>query len=247
MRLTPLDIQSHRFPSRVRGYDKGEVDSFMRIVGEDYEAIVKENEALRETVRALESRVARMAGEESRLRETLVTAQALSEDLKQTAIREAEMRVAEAEVRAEKLLDAGHRRAARLQEEIRELRGVRSRVAEEVRSTLESHLRLVDSLLAASPEGPALSSGWIQVTASASADVVLVALPETERSEIAPAASDPTAVACAAAEPPTALACAAAEPPVAVAEPNPAPAPEAFVAAASGEDDEYLLAAPAPA
>jgi cell division initiation protein len=148
MRLTPLDLQNHRFSHRLRGYDPTEVDAFVRMVGEDYEALVRENEALRESSRALELRVAELSGREGRLRETLMTAQGLTEDLKRTAIREAEMRVAEAEVKAEKILDAAHRRVARLQEEIRELRLVRTRVTAAVRSTLETHTALLDGLLA---------------------------------------------------------------------------------------------------
>lgn len=152
MRLTPLDLQNHRFAHRMRGYDTTEVDAFVRMVAEDYEALVREGETLRETVRTLELRVAELTGQEGRLRETLVTAQTLSEDLKRTAIREAEMRVAEAEVKAEKILDAAHRRAARLQEDIRELRLLRTRVTASVRSALDTHLALLDGLLAADPD-----------------------------------------------------------------------------------------------
>ena len=58
------------------------------------------------------------------------------------------MRLSEAEVMAEKVLAASHRRAAQLAEEIRELRAVRTRVGAALRQTLESHLQLVDSLTA---------------------------------------------------------------------------------------------------
>ena len=157
MRLTPLDLQNHRFSHRLRGYDPTEVDAFVRMVGEDYEALVRENEALRETARGLELRVAELSGQEGRLRDTLMTAQVLSEDLKRTAIREAEMRVAEAEVKAEKILDAAHRRAAKLQEEIRELRMLRSRVTAAVRSTLETHTALLDGLMAEGADADGLA------------------------------------------------------------------------------------------
>ena len=150
MRLTPLDLQNHRFSHRLRGYDPTEVDAFVRMVGEDYEA-------LRETARGLELRVAELSGQEGRLRDTLMTAQVLSEDLKRTAIREAEMRVGEAEVKAEKILDAAHRRAAKLQEEIRELRMLRSRVTAAVRSTLETHTALLDGLMAEGADADGLA------------------------------------------------------------------------------------------
>jgi len=148
MRLTPLDIQNHRFSSRLRGIDAAEVESFLHLLSEDYEALLKERDSLEGQVRELAHRVEDLSRNEKALQETLVTAQNLSEDLKKTAMKEAEVLVGEAEVRAEKLLAASHRRAARLSEEIRELKAVRTRVGAALRQTLESHLQLVDSLTA---------------------------------------------------------------------------------------------------
>ena len=156
MRLTPLDLQNHRFQNRFRGYDPAEVDGFVRMVAEDYESLVRENEALRETASGLEARVAELTGQEGRLRETLVTVQTLTEDLKRTAIREAE-------VCAEKILDAAHRRAAKLEDQVRELRLVRGRVAAAVRSALETHAALLEGLLSeAEPDDQvrAAAPGW---------------------------------------------------------------------------------------
>ncbi|MEZ4330779.1 MAG: DivIVA domain-containing protein [Myxococcota bacterium] len=48
MRMTLLDIQNaHAFARRWRGYDLDEVDAFLRIVAEDYENPVRENEGMR--------------------------------------------------------------------------------------------------------------------------------------------------------------------------------------------------------
>jgi cell division initiation protein len=146
VRLTPLDIRSQRFASRLRGVDAGEVENFLHLVSEDYAALSRERDQLADKVRALEARVAELQGTERLLRDTLVTAQTLAEDLKQTAIRESEVRVSEAEVKAEKVLDAAHRRASKLSEEVRELRTLRSRLAQALRQTIETHLALVDAI-----------------------------------------------------------------------------------------------------
>ncbi len=70
----------------------------------------------------------------------------LAEDLKRTAIKEAEVMISEAELRGEKILDAAHRRAARLAEDIREMKSLRTRLSTAVRTTIETHLSLLDSL-----------------------------------------------------------------------------------------------------
>lgn len=156
MRLTPLDIQKHRFSTRWKGLDPGEVEAFMRLVAEDYEALVRENESQRERLKTLESRVEELAANEKTLQDTLVTAQAVSDDLRRTAVKESEVRVSEAELQAEKIVEAAHRQAARLKEDIREMRRLRTRVAAAIRASIETHLRLLDGLAQdAPPEGAA--------------------------------------------------------------------------------------------
>jgi cell division initiation protein len=146
VRLTPLDIRSQRFAARLRGIDAGEVENFLHLVSEDYAALSREREQLTDRVRDLEARVAELQGGEKLLRDTIVTAQSLAEDLRNTAIRESEVRISEAEVKAEKVLDAAHRRASKLGEDIRELRAMRSRLAHALRQTIETHLSLVEAI-----------------------------------------------------------------------------------------------------
>ncbi len=146
MRLTPLDIQNHRFGSRFRGLDPIEVESFLQLLAEDYEALLRERDQLADRVRSLERRVEDLSQTEKLLQDTLVTAQTLSEDLKRTAMKESEVMVSEAEVKAEKVLDAAHRRAAKLAEDIRTMRQLRGRLAAALRQTIETHLALLDTL-----------------------------------------------------------------------------------------------------
>lgn len=147
MRLTPLDIQNHRFSPRFRGVDESEVESFLKLVAEDYESLQRERDKLDERVKSIEARCEELSGNEKMLQDTLVTAQALSEDLKATAIRECESRVAEAELQAEKIMQASHRRAARLADDVRELKGMRTRLGEAIRANIETHLALLESLV----------------------------------------------------------------------------------------------------
>lgn len=146
MRMTPLDVQSHHFVTRFRGFDPDEVMAFLRIVSEDYEGLVRENESQAERILRLETRIEDLSSQEHLLKETLLSAQALTEEMTRTAERDAELRLAEVEIRAEKILDASHRRAARLEQDIREMRALRSRLAESLRSAAETHIALLETL-----------------------------------------------------------------------------------------------------
>ena len=95
MRMTPLDVQSHKFAHRLRGYDPEEVEAFLRIVSEDYEGLVLETASQADRIRRLEARLEQLAAQEDLLKETLISAQAMTEELRRTAEREAELRLAE--------------------------------------------------------------------------------------------------------------------------------------------------------
>lgn len=152
MRLTPLDIRNHHFSTRLRGLDPAEVEAFVRLIAEDYEDMIRENEAFRERVQDLEIRVEELSENEKLLQSTLVTAQQLSDDLKKTATRESEVLVSEAEVRAEKILIASHRRAAKLAQDIREMKLLRARLGTTIRAAIDTHLSLLDGLSQNDPE-----------------------------------------------------------------------------------------------
>jgi len=158
MRMTPLDVQSHQFASRFRGCDPDEVATFLRIVSEDYEALVRENGSQADRIRRLEGRLEELSAQENLLKETLIRAQAMTEEMGRSTERQAQLRLAEVEVRAEKILDASHRRAARLSQDIREMRALRSRLAESLRSAAETHLALLETL-EADPEQHPLIQG----------------------------------------------------------------------------------------
>jgi cell division initiation protein len=154
MRMTPLDVQSHSFARRLRGYDPDEVDAFLRIVSEDYEALVRETTSQTDRLWRLERRIEELSAQEQLLKQTLISAQAMCEELRRTAERDAELRLAEVEVRAEKILDASHRRAAQLAQDIREMRALRTRLAESMRSAAETHIALLATLEADPLEDP---------------------------------------------------------------------------------------------
>ena len=161
MRMTPREIQSHRFQKRVAGYDREEVDTLLRMVTEDYEDLLEENQSQRARIATLEEQVETLAAQEKLLQETLLSAQSISETMQNSAEKECEILIGAAQVRAEKITEASHRRAARLAENIRELRGMRARIAESLRSAIETQLALIDNLTI-DPEAASLVDDMVE-------------------------------------------------------------------------------------
>jgi len=144
MRITPHDIRQQQFTSKLfKGYDPQEVDAFLDDVAEDYESVLKEAALLKEQMVAQEERSRGVTEREKSLQETLVTTQRLAEEMKAASRREAELIVREAELRAEKVLEAVRGEEARIRTEIHALRRMRRQVFEEMASTLERYQRLM--------------------------------------------------------------------------------------------------------
>jgi cell division initiation protein len=194
MRMTPLDVQSHQFAHRLRGYDPEEVDAFLRIVSEDYEALVLETANQNDCIRRLETRTAELSAQEDLLKETLLSAQAMTEELRGAAEREAELRLAEVEVRAEKILDASHRQAAGLAQDIREMRALRVRLAESFRSAAETHLSLLETL-EADPEKDLYIDGLVEGTVAYLKRETRYSKPAPSEASAGPAARDESEIA----------------------------------------------------
>lgn len=164
MRMTPLEIQNHTFRRSWKGFDPEEVEAFLAAVAEDYATLLQEVATNADQIHRLEARQEELSLNEALLKETLVTAQNLGDELRNSAQKEAEVRVSEAEVKAEKILEAAHRRAGRLGEEIREMRAVRTRLASALRTSIETHLALVDALASDPDPEPGLGDGYDRVS-----------------------------------------------------------------------------------
>jgi len=128
MKVTPLDLRQQRFQTVMRGYDRGEVQAFLLEVADDYENALRDNDKLRQDLTKLDAVLGEHRGQERNLRNTLLTAQKLADDVKENAQAEAAIVVREAEGRADLLLQKAQMRLDEVQREIDGLRMKRREV-----------------------------------------------------------------------------------------------------------------------
>jgi cell division initiation protein len=144
MRITPLDVRGHRFAVKLRGYDREEVQSFLNFVSEELEKLVNEVSKLREENAAVKATLGDLSERERILKETLFTAQKLSEDMKEEAKKEGRLVLREAELRGQRLMEQAQKKVGQLEESIRGLKMERDSFERKLRSILEQHLRLME-------------------------------------------------------------------------------------------------------
>jgi cell division initiation protein len=144
MRITPLDVRGHRFAVRMRGYDKEEVQSFLNFVSEEFEKVVNEVSRLREETTQLKASLGDLTERERILKETLFTAQKLSEDMKEEAKKEGRLVLREAELRGQKLVEQAQKKVSQLEDSIRGLKLERDTYERKLRGLLDQHLKLLE-------------------------------------------------------------------------------------------------------
>jgi cell division initiation protein len=122
MRISPMDMRQQRFRSSFRGYDRTEVVAFLTEAADDYEHAMREIDRLRGDLMRMEALLAEHRERENTLRDTLLTAQRLSGELKESAQTEAKLIVREAQGRADLLLQKAQGRLEELDRDISELK-----------------------------------------------------------------------------------------------------------------------------
>jgi len=143
MKISPLDMRQQRFKTSFRGFDRTEVVAFLTEAADDYEQALRDVDLLRQDLSRMEMLLTEHRQREADLRNTLLTAQRVSDDIKQTAQDEAKRIVREAEGRASLLIEKASARLDQIDRDINELR-LRRR---DVEGTLEASIQALYNAL----------------------------------------------------------------------------------------------------
>jgi cell division initiation protein len=144
MSLTPLDIQQQQFRIRFRGFDVREVDRFLEQVSESLAAMHAEIKNHKEEVRRLKLENQGYKEREETFKRAMLNSQKVLEQMKENARKSAEIIIADAEVKAEKILNRAHNRLSQLHEDIAELKRQRMQIEVQIRAVIESHTKLLE-------------------------------------------------------------------------------------------------------
>ncbi len=144
MKITPLDIQQQQFKGKMLGgLDPNDVDAFLQLVSQEMESLIRENEELKEQTRKAALQVDEMAQREANLRETMLAAQKISEEMKSNAQKEANLLISEAELKGERILAAAEQKLAQLNNSIHEIRRQKLQFETALKSLLETHMKML--------------------------------------------------------------------------------------------------------
>jgi cell division initiation protein len=138
MRVAPLDLRRQRFKTVLRGFDKTEVVAFLTEAADDYEHALRELDRLRQDLVRVEALLGEHRDREANLRNTLLTAQRLADEIKVAADQEAKLIMKEAQGRSDLLLQKAQARLEEVERDINEMRLRRRGVESSLEASIQA-------------------------------------------------------------------------------------------------------------
>ena len=157
MPIRPIDVRRKEFKSGFRGYEPNQVDDFLDAVADEFERNYTENQRMREEVSSLRDRLQQFEDLEGSIRAALLHAEQASNDLrraatqeaegiKQTAQREADFTIREAQSRSHQMLADSSARIERVQESYDALQEAKRSFANDFRHLLKTYTDMMDNM-----------------------------------------------------------------------------------------------------
>ncbi|ACM20153.1 cell division protein DivIVA, putative [Geotalea daltonii FRC-32] len=144
MKITPIDIQQQQFKGKmIGGLDPEDVDAFLQMVAQEMEGLLRENNELKEQLNRNSAAMAAMEGQETKLRDAVLAAQNIAEDMKANARKEATLLVSEAELKGERIIAAAEQKLVELTSQIQDLRREKVQFETSLKSLLDAHYKML--------------------------------------------------------------------------------------------------------
>jgi len=136
--LTPLEIQKQQFSRVLKGYNADEVRAYLSLVAEEIERLLRDVDRLARENSMLREELDEHSQRERILKDTLLSAQKVSEDVKANARKEAELIVKDAELLAERVVAQAMTRISDIERAIQDLKIERTSARNKLQATLDT-------------------------------------------------------------------------------------------------------------
>jgi cell division initiation protein len=144
MKITPMDIQQQQFKGKMLGgLDPDDVDAFLQMVAGELEELIRENNELKERLARNAQTMADMETREVQLRETMLAAQRITEEMKANAQKEAHLLISEAELKGERIIADAEKRLVELTNQIQELKRDKVQFESGFKHLLDTYAKLL--------------------------------------------------------------------------------------------------------
>ncbi|WP_299251994.1 DivIVA domain-containing protein [uncultured Cytophaga sp.] len=162
MKVTPIEIRQKDFNKAFRGYDKEEVDAFLKSLSQEWEKLMDENRDVKNRLELADREVGRLREVESSLFKTIKNAEDTGANLIEHAQRQSDLHMREAQMNAEAIMSEARNRARKTVEEGEyEARTLVAKLIDEVTTLQKEHAEIEFKKQHAIQEIQALGEGLL--------------------------------------------------------------------------------------
>ncbi len=144
MKISPMEIREEKLGRGLRGYEVADVERLRERAADALAMATREAADLSEEVGRLKKEIAEHKEREGLLRKSITTVQLVSEDIKKSSEKEAELLMAEASMRANEIIRQAHVRVTEIQQEINQYKRQRMELESSIRGILEYHGNILE-------------------------------------------------------------------------------------------------------
>ncbi len=135
--ITPLEIRQHSFSKKtLGGFDPEEVRAFLQNVSQEWEKIQEDQRKMKGELDKTKTSLEHYKGMESIMHKTLLQAEQSSKSTLENAKKDAELKIQEAEYKANEILSSIHTDKRQLEREIQELMSRRNDILQQLKTFL---------------------------------------------------------------------------------------------------------------
>lgn len=151
MKIAPIDIAHKNFKKGFMGFDQDEVMEFLRQVADEMEDIIRERNSLKEDIRERELQIMEYKERDKVLRDTITTAQTMSDRVREDADREAKLIIDDANHKADIIVKDARDSLKSVYQEITDIKRAKIQFENHLRALVSTHLKILDQANDISP------------------------------------------------------------------------------------------------
>lgn len=144
MKIAPIDIAHKSFTRKMMGLDQNEVMDFLRQIADEMEALIRDRNNLRESLREKDLAIIEFRERDELLKSTITTATRMSEKMQQDAERESRLILNDAKQQGEMIIRDARDSLKKIFSEIGDLKRIRMQYEQNLRTLVQSHMQMIE-------------------------------------------------------------------------------------------------------
>ncbi len=144
MRFTPFSIKAQEFNKSVRGFDKDEVRAYLETLSNEFEKMQNENTELKSKIDNSSEELTEFKKLEKTLQATLITAQESSSKAVESARKQNQLIIKEAEIKANQTIEKANKDAEIIRNSVLQLKEEKNLLVAKLKAMVETQASILD-------------------------------------------------------------------------------------------------------